>query len=156
MEEPVVHFKRITANNVYAVCKLSDTLSEAHRRMVAPNAISIAQGSVANNTWYRAIYAGDTPVGFIMTHTGSDFDDELDYPGAFLWRLMIATPFHGLGYGRRAMERLIGELRAQGFRELYTSCGEGEGSPEGFYKSLGFERTGEMLDDEVELLLKFD
>lgn len=155
MENPVIHFKRITSSNVYEVCKLSHTLSEQHHRMVADNAVSIAQGSVANNTWYRAIYADDTLVGFIMTHTGSDFEDGIDCPGVFLWRLMIATPFHGKGYGRTALERLIGELRAQGVRELYVSCGQGEGSPEGFYRKLGFEPTGGMYDDEIELLLKF-
>lgn len=156
MDQPVIHFRRITSANVYAVCKLSDTLSEQHRRMVANNAYSIAEGSVASNTWYRAIYADDALVGFLMTHTGSDFEDGIDCPGVFLWRLMIAAPFHGKGYGRRALERLIGELRAQGVRALYTSCGQGEGSPEGFYRKLGFVPTGGMYDDEVELLLKFE
>jgi diamine N-acetyltransferase len=40
-----------------------------------------------------------------------------------------------------------------GAKELRVSCGEGEGSPEGFYQSLGFERTGEMEENEVVLRL---
>jgi diamine N-acetyltransferase len=37
---------------------------------------------------------------------------------------------------------------------LFTSCGVGEGSPEGFYRKLGFTPTGEMYDDEIEMMLK--
>jgi diamine N-acetyltransferase len=37
-----VHFKRITADTVLEVCRLSDSLTPAQRRMVADNAVSIA------------------------------------------------------------------------------------------------------------------
>ena len=67
----------------------------------------------------------------------------------FLWRLMVAEPHQGKGYGRRAVELLMEKIKAEGATELLVSCGEGEGSPEGFYRTLGFERTGEVLDDEV-------
>ncbi len=47
------------------------------------------------------------------------------------------------------MELLIDKIKAEGATELLVSCGEGEGSPEEFYRTLGFERTGDILDDEV-------
>lgn len=121
--------------------------------MVADNALSIAQAHFSENAWMRAIYADDTPIGFLLLHIGSDYEDGIDCPGVFLWRLMIAGPYQGLGYGRRAMERLFDHLRALGVPRLYTSCGLGEGSPEGFYKRLGFRPTGEMYGDEIELML---
>lgn len=37
---------------------------------------------------------------------------------------------------------------------MYTSCDQGEASPEGFYRRLGFVPTGEMYEDEIELKLK--
>jgi diamine N-acetyltransferase len=150
---PDVHFKRITAQTVLSICKLSETLTPPQRRMVTDNAVSIAQAHFSENAWMRAIYADDTPIGFIMLHTGSDYDDGIDCPGVFLWRLMIAGPYQGRGYGRQAMRRLLAQLRSQGVTELYTSCGLGEESPEGFYRQLGFLPTGGMYDDEIELKL---
>lgn len=154
MTEPDIHFHRITAKNVLAVCKLSETLTPAQRKMVADNALSIAQAHCSENVWMRAVYAGDTPVGFILLHIGSDYEDGIDCPGYFLWRFMIAGPYQGRQYGRLAMECLLSHLKAQAIPELYTSCGLGEASPEGFYRRLGFLPTGEMYDDEIELKLK--
>ena len=153
---PDIRFARISAQTVVSVCKLSETLSAAQRKMVADNALSIAQGHFSENTWMRAIYADAVPIGFLMLHIGSDYEDGIDCPGVFLWRLMIAGPYQGKGYGRLAMQRLFAHLRAQGTHELYTSCGLGERSPEGFYKGLGFIPTGEMYDDEIELILRLD
>jgi diamine N-acetyltransferase len=154
MGDPDIHFQRLTARNVRQICKLSETLSPQQRRMVGDNAYSIAQAHCSENAWLRAIYADDTPVGFIMLHIGSDYDDGIDCAGVFLWRFMIAGPFQRKGYGTKAMARLFAHLRAQGIGELYTSCGVGEASPEGFYRKLGFLPTGEMYDDEIELVLK--
>jgi len=153
---PDIHFKRITAQTVTSICKLSETLTAAQRKMVSDNAISMAQAHFSDNAWMRAIYADDTPIGYVLLHTGSDYDDGIDCPGIFLWRFMIAGPYQGKGYGRLAMKRLLAQLQAQGIPELYTSCGQGEASPEGFYKRLGFEPTGEMYGDEIELRLKLN
>jgi len=139
-----------------SICELSATLSPAHRRMVADNVRSIAEAHFSESAWMRAIYAGATLVGFIMTHTGPDADDGIDCPGVFLWRLMIAGPHQGKGYGRRAVEKLTRHLQAMGVSELFASCGQGEGSPEGFYRRLGFRPTGEHYGDEIELALPLD
>ena len=155
-DSPQIHFKQINSGNVLDVCDLSETLSSDQRKMVADNARSIAQASCSKNSWIRAIYADETPVGFIMVHFGSDFEDGIDCPGAFLWRLMIAYPFQGMGYGHKALIRLINELKAKGYQELYTSCGLGEASPESFYKRLGFTPTGEYYGDEIELVYRFN
>jgi len=151
---PDIHFMRITATTMNQICHLSDTLSPLHRQMVAPNVRSIAEAHFSPSAWMRAIYADDVPIGFIMTHTGSDYEDGIDCPGVFLWHFMIATPFQGKGYGRKALEKLIEHLKAMGIPLLYTSCGQGEGSPEGFYRKLGFTPTGDTYGDEIELVLQ--
>jgi len=153
---PDIHFMRITATTMNQICQLSDTLSPAQRHMVAPNVRSIAEAHFSPSAWMRAIYADDTPIGFIMTHTGSDYEDGIDCPGVFLWRFMIAGPYQGKGYGKRALEKLIQHLKAMGIPLLYTSYGEGEGSPGGFYKKWGFTPTGGHYDDEIELVLDVD
>lgn len=151
-----VTLRRISALTVCEICDLSETLSQQQRDKVADNAMSIAEAHFSDNAWFRAIYAGETPVGFIMLHIGADHDDGIDCPGAFLWRLMIAGPHQGNGYGQQAIALVIRDLKARGFKELHVSYGLGAGSPQGFYKQLGFVPTGEMYDHEVEAILKFE
>jgi len=151
--DAVVSLREVTAETVRTICKLSDTLSDAQKHMVAPNAVSIAEAHFSEHAWFRAIYADDTPVGFVMLYIGPDDEGSPDEVH-FLWRYMIAGPHQGKGYGRKGLQIVIDDLKAQGVKEFFTSCGEGEASPEGFYRSLGFERDGNMYDDEVGLRLK--
>lgn len=154
-ETPPIQFRQISAANVIAVCNLSRTLPPEQKAMVADNALSIAQAHCSEQAYMSAIYAGGEPVGFLMYHLGLNAEDDIDCPGYFLWRLMIAHPHQGKGYGRKAMEKLFAHIRTLGGKEMWTSCGQGEGSPEGFYRSLGFLPTGvvygEGEDTEIEL-----
>ena len=143
-----INFREITEDTVRVISDLSRTLPDAQRRMVADNSLSIAQGCYSLKSWFRAIYADETPVGFIMLY------DDSETPEYFLWRLMIARPYQGMGFGRRAVEMLIDYVKTRpNADELLVSCGEGEGSPEGFYRRLGFKRNGKMHGDEVGLSL---
>lgn len=143
-----VTLREITSATVRTICKLSNTLTPAQQRMVAANAVSIAEAYFEPNHWFRAIYAGETPVGFVMLYTGPD--DFIRNDGekiCYLWRFMIAGPYQRMGFGRRALTMVINDLRAQGVKEFYTSVGTGEASPELFYAGLGFKLTGQVLDD---------
>ncbi len=146
-----VSLREITEENIVPICKLSDTLSAQQKKMVAPNAQSIAQAHYSKHAWYRAIYADETPAGFIMLY---DNPEEREY---FLWRLMIAGPYQGSGYGEKAVQLLIEYVRMRpGAKELLASCEEGEGSPEGFYAKLGFKRTGKMLGEEAVMSVRLE
>jgi diamine N-acetyltransferase len=143
-----VSLREVTGETVRTICRLSDTLTPPKRYMVAPNAVSIAEAHFEPKAWFRAIYADETPVGFIMLY------DDAEEPMLFLWRLMVATPHQGNGYGRRAVELLLDYVEKRpGATELLVSCGEGAGSPEGFYHRLGFRRNGKVYGDEVGLVL---
>lgn len=149
--DAVVSLREITEETLFPVLRLSNTLQPPQSHMVASNAVSIAEAHFSKHAWFRAIYADETPVGFMMLY---DSPEEQEY---FLWRLMVAAPHQGKGYGRRAMEHLIEYVKTRpGAKELLVSCGEGEGSPEGFYRRLGFERNGKMYDDEVGLALPLE
>ncbi|MBM3127217.1 MAG: GNAT family N-acetyltransferase [Chloroflexi bacterium] len=141
-----VTLREITADTVFRICLLSDTLTEPKKYFVAPNAISLAQAHFNKYAWFRAIYAGKAPVGFMM------IVDDPDKPEYFLWRLMIAEPFHGRGYGRQAIQCLVEYVKTRpNATELLVSCGQGEGSPEEFYVKQGFVSTGKIEDGELVL-----
>jgi diamine N-acetyltransferase len=143
-----INLVEINEDTVRGICLMSETLDEPQRGMVADNAISLAQAHFSPNAWFRAIYAGRTPVGFLML---SDDDQAPEY---FLWRMMIAGPYQRRGYGREALDRLVDYVRTRpGAEELTVSCGQGPGSPEEFYTKYGFEPTGEIAGDEVVLKL---
>ncbi len=144
-----VSLGEVTEENLRAIIKLSDTLSDNQRRMVAQNAVSIAQAHFSQHAWWRGIFAGEDPVGFVMVYIGPDPDAQPDAIVYFLWRFMIGAPYQKLGFGRKALELVMEMAREQGAHELLLSCGEGEGSPEGFYRRLGFERTGKVMGSEI-------
>jgi diamine N-acetyltransferase len=141
-----VAFREIKGDTMFPICDLSKTLEPRQTRAVAPNVISIAQAYFSSSAWFRGIYADDTPVGFIM------LDDQPEKPEYFLWRFMIAKPHQGKGFGRKAIDLLVDYVKTRpSATELLVSCIEGEGSPQGFYESVGFRLTGEKHDSEIEL-----
>jgi diamine N-acetyltransferase len=143
-----VTLQEITAETVFGICLLSDTLTEPKKNYVSPNEFSLAQAHFNPHAWFRAVYSGKAPVGFVMI---VDNDQKQEY---FVWRFMIAEPYHGRGYGRQAIERLVEYVKTRpGARELLVSCRQGDGSPEGFYVRLGFEPTGDKMGKEVVLRL---
>ncbi len=123
---------------------LSLKVRHDQEQLVAPNAWSIAEAYFAEDAWFRGIYAGDTPVGFLMI---SDIPEKAEY---FLWRFMIDARYQKSDYGRRAMELLIDHVRTRSnAEELYVSYHGGEGGPAGFYRRFGFEPTGDIEGGEI-------
>ncbi|MBP1631857.1 MAG: uncharacterized protein H6Q11_145 [Acidobacteria bacterium] len=144
-----VTLREVTADTVRAVCRLQ--VAPGQERFVAPNAVSIAQAYFEPKAWFRAIYAGEGPVGFVMLY------DDPEKPEYYLWRLMIAGEHQRKGYGREALRLLVEHVRSlPGARELLTSAVPGEGGPRPFYESLGFVATGEVEAGEEALRLALD
>lgn len=152
MSSPAVTLREITDENREAVARLR--VAPGQERFVASVEKSFRDAAEAPeaNPWYRAIYAGGEPVGFVMLSW-----DVTPAPGIlgpwFLWRLLIDHRHQRKGYGRATLERIVGIIRAQGATELLTSYVPGEGEPWPFYRSFGFEPTGEIEDDEIVLRL---
>ncbi len=138
-----VTLRDVTKENLRTVLDLK--VAHEQKKFVAPNAVSIAQAYFDREiAWFRAIYADETPVGFVML---SDDASEQEY---FLWRLMVDARYQKFGFARRAMELLFDYVRTRpGAKEILCSCVPGEGSPQGFYEALGFILTGEIEGDEV-------
>ncbi len=141
-----VSLREVTAETVRTICELK--VAPEQEQFVAPNAFSIAQAHFDQFAWFRAIYADETPVGFIM------LSDNPEAPEYFLWRLMIAAEYQRMGFGQRAIALLVNYVRSRpGATELLVSYHPGEGSPRDFYRKLGFQDTGMMDGDEVVLRL---
>lgn len=145
-----VTLREITKDTVGPVIKLP--LGKGQERFVAPNAVSLAQALFSPEAWYRAVYLGDEPVGFVMLEDESLMHDPPKRPRVMIWRLMIASTHQRSGIGGRVLDLVKAHVRAAGlYTELLVSYVPEEGSPAGFYAKHGFEPTGEMEDGEVVL-----
>lgn len=145
--DAVVSLQEITKETLRPILNLN--VSEDQTEFVAPNSVSIAQAHFEpEHAWFRAIYADETPVGFLMLY------DDVEKPEYFLWRFMIDARYQKMGFGKRAVELLIAHVRTRpGAKQLLVSCVPGEGSPCPFYEYLGFEYTGEVDHGEKVLSL---
>ncbi|MGH3078956.1 MAG: GNAT family N-acetyltransferase [Gaiellaceae bacterium] len=144
-EDQAVSLREVTKANVREVVTLE--VAQEQSSYVATNAKSIAEAYFEPKAWFRAIGAGDDLVGFAMVYRD---------PAAgifYVWRFMIDARHQGRGYGRRAMELLLDEARADGAREVTLSVVPGDHSALDFYRRLGFEETGKIEHGEVELRL---
>ena len=141
-----VSLREITDETLRSVLRLE--VSEAQKQFVAPNAVSIAQAHYSDKAWFRAIYAGETPVGFVMLYIDTA---EPDY---FLWRYMIDARHQGKGYGFQAMQQVIAFVKTlPNAKSFSLSFHPGEGSPKPFYEKCGFVETDRWLDEEKVMTL---
>lgn len=141
--DPKVSLREITKETLRDITRLKVLPEQEH--LVATNAESIAEAYFSPEVaWFRAVYADETPVGFVM------LEDNAAEGRYYLWRFMIDARHQGRGVGRRALELLFEHVRTRpGADVLYTSCVPGAGSPGPFYEKMGFTYTGEEDDGEL-------
>jgi len=141
-----VTLREITADTVRAIC----LLKAEPEGFVAPNAVSIAQAYFHREAWFRAVYAGDEPVGFVMLSDSSLLPEPPAQLEVALWRFMIDARHKRRGHGRAALALVIEHVRRThpALRRLALSCVPGPGTPRPFYESMGFVATGEVDDGE--------
>lgn len=114
-------------------------------QFVASNAVSLAEAHFEPVLpWFRAIYADDIPVGFLM------IEYNIEEQFYFLWRFMIDERYQKHGYGQQALALLFAYVKTLPNADaLYTSCVPGDGGPGPFYEQLGFVYTGDEEDGEL-------
>lgn len=145
----IVSLRPVIDANLRAVLNLK--VNEAQNGFVAPNAISLAEAALEPKAWYRAIYADEAPVGFVMMY------EDTEKPTYYLWRYMIDANHQGHGYGYQALQLVIERVkRRPQASEMTLSYVPGEGSPQPFYQKLGFVDTGEVHDGENVMRLELD
>ena len=151
----MVSLRPISASNREAVEDLR--VAPAQERFVSSVAESMIEAAEEPDgraiSW--AVYADETPVGFVMI---ADEVGSPDYIPHYLWKLLIDARYQRRGYGTATLDKIVEYFRGRpGVEELWTSAGQGEGSPIAFYEHYGFKQTGEIVfDDEVLLRLRLD
>ncbi len=152
--DDVITLREVTEANISAVEQLRVRAGQEVFVDDVVSSLAEARSKPASRPWYRAVYADDIPVGFLMIRDGVPSEDEPIRWPYYLWRMLIDGRYQGRGYGRSALDRLVEYLRTRpGAEELVTSVIPGEGSPLGFYLRYGFEETGEWFDHEKVLRL---
>lgn len=147
-----VSLREITAATVRKITNLA--VAPDQTRFVAANAVSLAEALFSPEAWYRAIYAGEEPAGFVMLYDESLRPAPPERPQVGLWRFMIDEAFQGRGIGMAALKQVIEHARArERFASLLVSYVPGPGCPEEFYLRAGFHHTGKVEDGEVVLEL---
>jgi diamine N-acetyltransferase len=153
-----VSLQEITFETVRQITGLD--VSSEQRSYVASNAVSIAEAHFNPGAWFRAIFADDVPVGFVMLLDpaipgvlcrGPIANDELA-----LWRLMIDHRYQRMGYGTQALDLVCQHARSFArVRRILSSYIVGPNGPERFYLQYGFEKTGRLRNKggEVEIAL---
>ena len=144
----MVTLKEITENNYNECLKLK--VSENQKNFVAPNVHSLAQAWVFYKTAYPfAIYADDVMVGFIMM---GYYKPKGIYN---IWRFMVDERFQGKGYGKAALLLAIEYLKEKyHVKEIFLSFEPNNVIAERLYSSVGFQRTGEIENNEIVMCLK--
>jgi diamine N-acetyltransferase len=146
-----VTLREITSDTVRAVTKLA--VRPDQLGFVATNAVSLAQALFSDEAWYRAVYADEDLVGFVMLSDESLKKDRPAQPNIGLWRLMIDANHQRRGIGREVIRLVLEYVRSRpGIQSFYTSYVPEPGGPGPFYLGLGFEPNGELDDDEVVLV----
>jgi len=139
---PALEALRVATAQRAFVSSVTDSLAEAERYADA-------------NPLVFGLYDRETPVGFVMI---ADEVDDPDYIAHYLWKLLIDERFQRRGFGTAALDLVAGFFRSKGVPTMWTSAGEGGGSPIPFYERYGFVRDGVHEDDDGsrEIMLRLD
>jgi len=150
-----VTLKRITIRNLDLILSLRP--KPRQRGLVASNAYSIAQAHFTRGVWFRAICLENTPIGFVMLKDNSlkfKYITSKD-PMIYLWRFMIDGRYQGKGYGKKALELVIEYAKSRpNAKEITLHHEPLKGNAGEFYKKVGFEHTGKILNGELEMRLR--
>ena len=148
MSEPApdIALRAVTRETYEAVCDL-DTAPD-QQDFVSTNMWSLVESHYNPHYVARAIVAGDAPVGFIMWVP----DDDAAPRSVSIWRLMIDKAHQKKGYGRRALERALEEIRRGPAIERIEICySPANDVARKLYADIGFREVG-MDKDAGEII----
>ncbi len=151
-----VTLREVTTSNYRDIVKLA--VAPDQQKFVANNAFSLVQAHYHDEAWFRAIYADETPVGFVMLEDATQSQGDEYKARVGLWRLMIDHRYQGLGFAWQTLNQVVAHVKTRpNITELYNSCVPGDeanAGPLAFYQRFGFQLTGIVDDDELELVLQ--
>ncbi|MGD9910215.1 MAG: GNAT family N-acetyltransferase [Candidatus Izemoplasmatales bacterium] len=143
-----VHLEDVTIDNFIEVSKLK--LKVEQENFIASNALSLAQSKYQEECIPKAIMVHQNIVGFLMYCV-----DRTDHE-YWIYRLMIDELYQGLGYGQKAMEIILKDLKEVASNHLIRISFEPENVvAKQLYEKLGFQDTGIVDGGEIIYDLKW-
>lgn len=142
-----VTLKCITEDNFLDAFHLK--LRKDQEEFVSHPIRSLAQAYVYRNQCQPfGIYQDEEMVGYVMVIY------DYDVPEYDIWHMMIDRAQQGKGYGKEALKRVLEYIATKPFGEsnrVALTCNKQNIPGLTLYQSLGFEATGNVDGDEIEL-----
>jgi histidinol dehydrogenase len=148
----VFEARAVTDANVDELIKLKTT--EEQEKFVASVPKSLAQASVRPAGRPLGLYSNGQPVGFLLLWDARRDPDPAERADQlYIWRLSIDARFQRQGHGQAAMRWLIEEAKRMGVASVGLSHVP-ENPVGAFYEKFGFAYTGNVKEEEHEMVLK--
>ena len=131
-----ITLREMTPENFIRVLNLK--VAHDQQRFIATNDRSIAEAHFSDQAWYRAIYADETPVGFVML--ADETVGRKENPECCsVWRLMIDAKYQRMGFGTKALSLVVEHVRSHPHATmLIASYIPGNRGMESFLLRFGF------------------
>lgn len=147
----LLNLRDINKGNWFEIIILRSGADQQNRifeKTIASNCLSIAQASIDDQWTTKGLYDEDLLVGFTMY----GYSDELE--GDELCRLMIDYHFQGKGYGKKALELIVGEMKKQTTDSRILVCFQPDNlHAKKLYERFGFKDTGRTIRGNVDELV---
>ena len=147
-----MEFVTINENNFREFWNLS--VSSNQIGQVADNIKILARAFVYRD--YNPVVYGisqkNEPIGLLLYRNYHKNEDSIKY----LEQFMIDKNYQNNGYGTLAIKKLITILKNDNIKKLYLHYKDGHNDVLKFYEKLGFQKTGNTDEDEIELVLQIN
>lgn len=141
-----IELKEVTKDNWIDCIDLS--LYPEQEKNVASNVASIAESKFEPHYQLRAIYKDKKVIGFLAFCVENDPSDPELY---WIFRFMIDKNFQGRGYGIKALNLVMAEIKQLGAKRIYTMHKPSNKTAGKLYQKAGFSYIG-TLDDGDRLM----
>ncbi len=124
-------------------------LADGQEKLVSHPIRSLAQAYVYRNQCTPfGIYDGDKMVGYVMVIYDYDISEYN------IWHMMMDCESQGKGYSKAAFAKVLEYIAEKPFGDssrVTLTCNKENNIALSLYKAFGFEPTGNIFDDEIEL-----
>lgn len=135
-------FKIVNGVKLFVICNM--TIAADVQKYIELDSFPTMLARFKHGDWFRAIYIGEGPIGFVMLKAIPQYDEY------FVWIDIFDRRFRNEKCGLGMMGEIIDYVH-----ETYPTADTitvtypiRKGWQEAFYRRLGFEPTGEMRGEE--------
>ena len=144
-----IKLKEVTKENWIDCINLS--LYPEQEKNLASNIESIAESKFEPHYQLRAIYKDKKAIGFLAFCVEDDPPDPELY---WIFRFMVDKNFQGLGYGKKALNLVIEEIKQLGAKRIYTMHKPTNKKAGKLYQKAGFSYIGNLDDGDLLMEMK--